>query len=133
QELGLAGTGAEEALFDALASRDLLLCLDNFEHVVDAAPFVSQLLAAAPGLRILATSRTALRISGEQEYPLAPLAGNEAVEFFAVRARSFDPSFEPDEAVAEICRRLDGLPLALELAAARVKLLSPAQILDRLE
>jgi predicted ATPase/class 3 adenylate cyclase len=133
QELGLAGTGAAEALFEALPSRELLLCLDNFEHVVDAAPFVSQLLAAAPGLRVLVTSRTSLRLSGEQEYPLAPLAAGEAVEFFTVRARGFQPGFEPDEAVVEICRRLDGLPLALELAAARVKLLSPGQILDRLE
>jgi predicted ATPase/class 3 adenylate cyclase len=133
QELGLAGTGAEEALFEALPSRGLLLCLDNFEHVVDAAPFVSQLLATAPGLRILTTSRTSLRLTGEQEYPLAPLAAREAVEFFTVRARGFRPAFEPDEAVVEICRRLDGLPLALELAAARVKLLSPGQILDRLE
>jgi len=133
QELGIGGTGAEEALIEALESRRLLLCLDNFEHVVGAAPFVARLLAASPELRVLITSQTPLRLSGEQEFPLAPLVVDEAVEFFTVRARRFQPAFQPDDAVVEICRRLDGLPLALELAAARVKLLSPAQILERLE
>jgi len=126
QELGIGGTGAEEALIEALESRRLLLCLDNFEHVIGAAPFVARLLAASPELRVLITSQTPLRLSGEQEFPLAPLVVDEAVEFFTVRARRFQPAFQPDDAVVEICRRLDGLPLALELAAARVKLLSPA-------
>ena len=133
QELGIGGTGAEEALVDALGSRQLLLCLDNFEHVVDAAPLVARLLAASPELRVLITSRTSLRLSEEQEFPLAPFDVTDAVEFFTLRARRFQPSFEADDAVVEICRRLDGLPLALELAAARVKLLAPAQILERLE
>ena len=133
QELGIGGAVAEDALIEALESRRLLLCLDNFEHVVGAAPLVARLLAASPELRVLITSQTPLRLSGEQEFPLAPLAVDEAVEFFTVRARRFQPAFQPDDAVVEICRRLDGLPLALELAAARVKLLSPAQILERLE
>jgi predicted ATPase/class 3 adenylate cyclase len=133
QELGIGGTGAEEALVDALGSRRLLLCLDNFEHVVDAAPLVGRLLAASPELRVLITSRTSLRLSDEQEFPLAPFDVADAVEFFTFRARRLQPSFEADDAVVEICRRLDGLPLALELAAARVKLLAPAQILERLE
>jgi predicted ATPase/class 3 adenylate cyclase len=132
QELGL-GRGDEQELVAALAQRRLLLCLDNFEHVVEAAPLVTRLLAAAPDLRVLVTSRTPLRVSGEQEFPLEPLAREDAVAFFAARARRFRPDFEPDEAVAEICRRLDDLPLALELAAVRVKLLAPAQILERLE
>jgi predicted ATPase/class 3 adenylate cyclase len=133
QQLGLGGTAAEEGVLEALADRSLLLCLDNFEQVVDAAPLLAHILAAAPRVRLLVTSRTSLRLSEEQEFSLAPLDATEAVEFFTLRARRLQPGFEPDDAVREICRRLDGLPLALELAAARIKLLAPAQILDRLD
>jgi predicted ATPase/DNA-binding SARP family transcriptional activator len=106
-----------------------LLVLDNFEQLVDAAPAVSDLLARAPGVRVLVTSQAALRISGEREIPLAPLPGEPAVELFVARARDADPG---DPAVAELCARLDGLPLAIELAAARTRLLAPAAILERL-
>ena len=106
-----------------------LLVLDNFEQLVDAAPAVSDLLARAPGVRVLVTSQAALRISGEREVPLAPLAGEPAVELFIARARDAAPD---DPAVAELCARLDGLPLAIELAAARTRLLAPAAILERL-
>ena len=95
--------------------------------MVEAAPELSQLLEACPNLRLLVTSRELLRISGEVEYPVPPLAEPEAVELFCERAR-----LEPDETIAELCRRLDELPLAVELAAARTRVLTPAQILDRL-
>jgi predicted ATPase/DNA-binding CsgD family transcriptional regulator len=134
-----------------LAQKHLLLILDNFEHLLRGAPLVTELLAAAPGLIILATSREALRLSGEHEYHLPPLSlpaagmpasladllGNEAVSLFSQRAQSAWPGFQLTEenapAVAAICRRLDGLPLAIELAAARVKLFGPQQMLARLE
>jgi len=142
-----------EALSTWLAERQLLLILDNFEQVTGAAPHIGQLLAAAPGLKVLATSRVPLHLYGESEYAVPPLAtveelraaaGSpeklsqyEAVRLFierAVAARSdFAVTNANAPAVAEICARLDGLPLALELAAARVKLLSPDQILARLE
>ncbi|HEU4481283.1 MAG TPA: DUF4062 domain-containing protein, partial [Actinomycetota bacterium] len=126
-----------------LSQREMLLILDNFEHVVEAGPFVSELLANCPGLRILVTSRTILRLRGEHDYLLLPLAVpeegdepvSEAVELFLARAdRSpMIESFEQREAVAEICRRLEGLPLAIELAAARTSILPPSEILKRLD
>ncbi|HUG13863.1 MAG TPA: LuxR C-terminal-related transcriptional regulator [Thermomicrobiales bacterium] len=134
-----------------LADRELLLVLDNFEQIVDAAPLVSDLLHAAPGLRALVTSRVSLRIDGEQECLVQPLAlpapdataslehlrAYEAVALFEQRARGSRVDFQLTEGnaavVAEICRRLDGLPLAIELAAARVKLLAPAALLERLD
>jgi non-specific serine/threonine protein kinase len=123
----------EQTLADFLADKSLLLCLDNCEHLLTGMPFLSRLLGAAPELRLLATSRESLRLSGEQEYPLEPLPEEEAVAFFCARAQAANPRFSPDPAVGEICRRLDGLPLALELAATRVKLLSPEALLARLE
>ncbi len=111
------------------AGVELLLVLDNFEQLVDAAPVVADLLARAPGVTALVTSQAALRLSGEHEVPLAPLAVDAAVELFVLRARALDGA---DEAIVEICARLDGLPLAIELAAARTRLLSPAAILERL-
>src|SRR5439155_25218168 len=96
------------------------------------APALGELLRSCPNLRLLATSRAALRIGGEHEYEVLPLEEAEAVELFTQRARQVLATFEPDAHVAEICRRLDGLPLALELAAARIKLLSPVQIFERL-
>ena len=119
--------GAKDGLAEHVSERELLLLLDNFEQVVEAAPELSQLLEACPNLRLLVTSRELLRISGEVEYPVPPLAEPEAVELFCERSR-----LEPDETIAELCRRLDDLPLAVELAAARTRVLTPAQILDRL-
>jgi excisionase family DNA binding protein len=129
----------------------LLLLLDNFEHVVAAAPVVAALLEASPGLTVLATSRSRLRLSGEREHAVPPLdltdAGDAAagegesvpaaVRLFAARAQAVRADFtltaENGQAVAAICRRLDGLPLAIELAAVRVKVLSPPVLLARLE
>ncbi len=119
-------------LAEHIGDRPMLILLDNFEHVVEAAAEVAGLLASCPNLGVLVTSRQPLQITGEQEYPVPPLAHEEGVNFFLARGRAIRPDFEPDEAVSEICRRLDELPLALELAAARVKILSSHQILERL-
>jgi predicted ATPase len=119
--------GAQGGLAAHVGDRELLLLLDNFEQVVDAAPELSTLLRACPNLRLLVTSRELLRIQGEVEYAVPPLADPDAVELFCARAQ-----VEADDAVTELCRRLDSLPLAVELAAARTAVLSPAQILDRL-
>ena len=119
--------GAKDGLAEHVSERELLLLLDNFEQVVKAARELSQLLAACPHLRLLVTSRELLRISGEVEYPVPPLAEPEAVELFCERSR-----LEPDETIATLCRRLDDMPLAVELAAARTRVLTPGQILDRL-
>ena len=126
-----------------------LVLVDNFEQVVEAADAIAMLLRACPDVKFLVTSRCVLRIKGEHEQQLAPLRSPDAgvsspsdlitvpsVELFAQRAEAVLPGWELDEeaapAVAEICRRLDGLPLALELAAARLKILSPAELLERL-
>jgi predicted ATPase len=125
--------GATEGLFDHLRNRRTLLLIDNVEQVVEAGPLLAELLGSAQELAILATSRERLALAGEHEYavPMLPLA--DAIALFTARARQLDPTFEFDEQVSEICRRLEGLPLALELAAARVKVLTPEQILTRLE
>ncbi|HEY0140817.1 MAG TPA: BTAD domain-containing putative transcriptional regulator [Thermoanaerobaculia bacterium] len=125
------------ALVDALRERDLLLVLDNCEHVVGpAAELASMLLAHCPQLRILATSREPLGVAGERVWPVPPIAESEAIELFVERAAAVDPSFALTDdnrpAVAEICRRLDGIPLAIELAAARVRVLTPEQMTARL-
>ncbi|MFN2471280.1 MAG: BTAD domain-containing putative transcriptional regulator [Gaiellaceae bacterium] len=140
-----------ERLKQALRPRAMLLVLDNFERVDDAAPLVSELLSAAPDLKVLVTSRVVLRLSGEHEYPVPPLripdralvrdleglGRNEAVALFVARARAVQHDFrlsrENAEAVAAICVDLDGLPLAIELAAARVTLHPPALLRERLE
>jgi predicted ATPase/DNA-binding winged helix-turn-helix (wHTH) protein len=118
-------------------SGPFLLLLDNFEQVISAATVVAETLEACPSLKILVTSRSCLRIYGEQEFPVTPLAQNSAIELFAQRAAAVWPDFaitsENAAAVEEICSRLDGLPLAIELAAARTKVLSPGAILDRLQ
>ena len=103
------------------------MLLDNFEHVIDAAADLSALLMACRNLRLLVTSRELLRLQGEVEYPVPPLAQAEAEELFCARSR-----LPRDDEVADLCRRLDDLPLALELAAARTAVLSPAQIRARL-
>ena len=119
--------GAKDGLAEHVAERELLLVLDNFEQVADAAPELGQLLEACPKLRCLVTSRELLRINGEVEYPVPALAEAEAVELFCARSR-----LEADETIAVLCGRLDNMPLAVELAAARARLLTPAQILERL-
>ncbi len=124
--------GAKDGLAEHLRSQKALLLLDNFEQLVDAAPRLADLLSEAPELRVLATSRERLGIGAEHEFPVPTLPADEAIVLFITRARQLKPGFEPDEAVAEICRRLDGLPLAVELAAARVKVLRTEQILERL-
>lgn len=113
--------------------RPCLLVLDNFEHVIDAAPAVAELVARTPGATLLVTSRTPLHLSMEIEYPLDTLHHRAAVEMFLDRARAVRHHAEPSATVDEICRRLDGLPLALELAAARLKILDPPSLLSRLE
>ena len=135
--LGLATQRDEPpaaALQAFLGGRRTLLLLDNFEVVDAAAPLVSELLRAAPGLVVLATSRAPLRLSGEHQYRVEPLPLADAVRLFAARARAVAPSFrrpgeEADE-VARLCRRLDCLPLAIELAAARTRDYAPAELLD---
>jgi predicted ATPase len=125
--------GAGGDLGAHIGNRSMLLLLDNLEQVVEAAPALGELLTACPKLRLLVTSREPLHLAAEQEYAVPPFVEQEAVGFFLARARAVRTDFADDGAVLPICRRLDYLPLALELAAARVKALSPAQILERLE
>jgi predicted ATPase len=125
--------GADRDLAAHISDKSFLVLMDNFEHVVEAAAGVAELLAACPTLRVIITSREPLHVSGEQEYGVPPFAHEEAVRFFIGRARAVDDGFHANGSVAEICHRLDELPLALELAAVRVKALSPAQILALLE
>jgi predicted ATPase/class 3 adenylate cyclase len=153
REVGVPDAGGAqpmERLVAHLRDRRALLVLDNFEQILGAAPAVGDLLAGAPGISILVTSRSPLHVYGEHEYPVPPLdvpdptrlpplavlSQYESVALFVDRARAGMPSFEVTNenapAVAEICYRLDGLPLAIELAAARIKLLTPQAILDRL-
>ena len=131
-----AGRSLGDGLAALLGDKTALLLLDNFEQVVSAAPDVAGLVGRCPGLRIVTTSRTPLRIAAEREYPLATLEPARAIELFVERARATKREFElaPEnaDAVAAVCRRLDGLPLALELAAARLRLLSPEALLERL-
>ena len=143
-------TPVDEHLRRLLHARELLLVLDNFEHLLPAAPGVAALLSAAPSLKVLVTSRVPLRLTGEHELAVAPLAlpgpGDlpppeqlarvPAVALFEARARAVRPDFALSPAnaaaVAQLCRRLDGIPLAIELAAARIKLLGPQALLERL-
>ncbi len=124
--------GSKNGLAEHIADRRMLCLFDNFEQVVDAARGLGELLTSCPNLEVIVTSRERLRLSGEQAYPVPPLAESDGEALFAVRARAVDPSFAPDEAVRELCQRLDGLPLAIELAAARTALFSPAQLVERL-
>ena len=132
-----SGQTALETVSNALRERELLLVLDNAEHVRAATPALVDLLARAPRLRVLVTSRAVLHVSGEHVFPVAPLEESAALELFEQRARSLQPAFRlsaNDRAdVGEICARVDRLPLAIELAAARVRILTPAALLDRLE
>jgi predicted ATPase len=124
--------GITDSLVHHLANRQILLILDNFEQVVDAAPWLAELLGATASLKLLVTSREPLQLSGEWDYAVPPLPQTDAIVLFTERAKALKTDFEPDDAVAEVCRRVDGLPLALELAAARVKVLAPPQMLERL-
>jgi predicted ATPase/DNA-binding XRE family transcriptional regulator len=146
-----AGRSLREVLKAALRDRQLLIILDNFEHLTRAATDVAELLAMCPRVQVLITSRSPLRIRGERELPVRPLALPDpqqpptinslvdvpSVQLFVQRAEAVSPSFELTEAnadtVAAICRRLDGLPLAIELAAARIRLLSPTALLSKLD
>lgn len=154
QKMGVAetpGGSLTDALMRYLSDKHMLLVLDNFEHLLAGSPLVSELLAASPYVKVLATSRAPLRLSREREYaveplevplptsqpPLGELACVPSVMLFVERARQAKPNFELSAenaaAVAAVCRKLDGLPLALELAAARVKLLTPRAMLERLD
>ena len=144
------GRAIADVIHDEFGERDILLLLDNFEHLLAAAPVVTDLLAAGPQVKILTTSRAPLRIRGEREYPVPPLrlpskqdardltvlAANEAITVFLTQAQAVRPDFvftsDNAAAITEICTRLDGLPLALELAAARVKAFPPTTLLARL-
>ena len=119
--------GAPDGPAEHIGDREMLLLLDNLEQVIQAAPDLSALVAACPNLTLLVTSRELLRVQGEVEYPVPPLASSEAVALFGQRS-----GLESSEEIAELCARLDNLPLAVELAAARARVLSPAQILERL-
>ena len=143
-----AGRTLADTLTEHLSAKETLLILDNLEQVIDASTDIATLLIRAVDLKVLVTSREALRIAGEKEFPLAPLAlpmssdspddiaSSPAVELFVARARDVRPDFtltlDDAAAVAEVCQRLDGLPLAIELAAARVKVLSPTALNERL-
>jgi predicted ATPase/DNA-binding SARP family transcriptional activator len=143
------GSSAEHALEEHLRDRRLLLVLDNLEQLVPNVALVGRLVAAAPRMLVLATSRTPLKLAAEHEYPVPPLtvpqagerfeevAANDAVRLFVARARAVDPGFELDEAsaaaVAHVCDALDGLPLGIELAAARSKLFTPTALSARLD
>jgi predicted ATPase/class 3 adenylate cyclase len=139
QALGVkesAGLSPEDSLESFLQDRELLLVLDNLEHLLDASPQVSDLVLNAPSVKALVSSRAPLRVSIEQEYPVPELADGDAIALFRERARAIKPDFRLNgdgPTVALICRRLDGLPLAIELAAARAKVLSPRALLERLE
>jgi predicted ATPase len=124
--------GAKDGLTEYVADKTLLLLFDNFEHLVEAASGLADLLGACPNLRVLVTSRELLRLPGEQAYPVPPLEPEDASELFLARAQAVEPGFSASAAVSELCARLEQLPLALELAAARVRLLSPEQLLERL-
>jgi predicted ATPase len=131
-EQAAQAVGASDGLTESIADKRLLLLVDNFEHLIEAADHFAPLQAACPNLRLLVTSRELLGLPGEQAFPVPPLEPEDGTRFFIARARAANPDFEPDEAVATLCTRLDNLPLALELAAARTRILSTAQLLERL-
>jgi predicted ATPase/DNA-binding CsgD family transcriptional regulator len=147
----VAGEALQDTLARRIGDREVVLVLDNLEQLPAAGPVIAELLRASPGLRVLATSRAPLHVRGEHEFPLAPLqlpgpaelaslddlAEVEAVRLFVERARAVDPAFaltgDNAAAVAGVCARLDGLPLAIELAAARTRLFTPTALLARLD
>jgi predicted ATPase/DNA-binding XRE family transcriptional regulator len=141
----VADRSLQDALKRHLQGKDLLLLVDNMEHLLPAVPVVADLVEGCPRLTVLATSRAPLRLSAEQQFPVSPLplgeaaspAGSPAVQLYLERARAVAPAFELTDAnadaVARICQRLDGLPLAIELAAARIRLFTPQALLERLD
>lgn len=131
-ESAAAALGAKDGLAEYIGDRSLLLFFDNFEHLVEAADDLHTLLSECANLHVLVTSRESLRLPAEHLYPVSPLEPAEGRELFGARARAVDPSFQMTEAVPDLCMRLENLPLALELAAARVHVLSPQQLLERL-
>ena len=154
QTLNIQETASQslvQSIKNFLGEKHLLLVLDNYEQIIETAPLVGDLLSSAPALKVLVTSRQPLMISGEQEYPVPTMevpdlehiesirgiSQYESVELFVKRAQSVRPDFEITDgnasAIAEVCARLDGLPLAIELAAARIRTLSPSQLLKRLQ
>jgi predicted ATPase/DNA-binding NarL/FixJ family response regulator len=153
RSLGFVESGSvdlSERLLDELRGRHFLLFLDNFEHVLAAASVIAELLAGCADLKVLVTSQAALHLAGEYEFPVRPLpvppstaqdidtlAASPAVRLFVERARAVAPDFQLEasnaQATAEVCRRLDGLPLAIELAAPRIRVLTPKAMLVRLE
>jgi predicted ATPase/class 3 adenylate cyclase len=124
--------GSKNGLAEHIGDKEMLCLFDNFEQVVEAGAELADLLAACPNLEVLVTSRERLRVRGEHTYPVPPLAESDGEALFIARALAVDPSFTESEAVGELCVRLDELPLALELAAARTALFSPEQLLERL-
>ncbi|HUQ82323.1 MAG TPA: protein kinase [Gemmatimonadaceae bacterium] len=128
-----ASLGIDNDLVGHLANKRVLILLDNFEQVIDASGTISALLARAPNASFLVTSREPLHLDAEHRYPVEPLPDRDATMLFAQRAEAVAPGFRTTPAVDQICRRLDGLPLAIELAAARVALLDPDELLTRLE
>jgi predicted ATPase/class 3 adenylate cyclase len=124
--------GSKNGIADHIQDKNMLCLFDNFEQVVEAGSDLADLLATCPRLDVLVTSRERLRVRGEQTYPVPPLAERDGEALFSARARAVDPSFVPSETVGHLCARLDELPLALELAAARTALFSPEQLLERL-
>ncbi|MCU1417054.1 MAG: putative ATPase, partial [Schumannella sp.] len=140
QALGVRDMGTAPVIDNvvtALGDRGIMLVLDNFEQVLDAAPMLTKLLSSAPGLAVLVTSRTLLRVGGEQSFEVGPLAEASSVALFVERAHAVKPDFEitPDNAAAvqAVCAAVDGVPLAIELAAARIRVLSPGELLERLD
>ena len=145
-----SGSQLSELVHAVILGHEMLLLLDNFEQIITAAPVIADLLSGCPQLTILTTSRAPLQISSEHEYPVAPfhvselpvvstladLAGSDAIQLFVIRSQNVKPEFVLSKdnglAIADICRRVDGLPLAIELATARIKVLSPASLCARL-
>jgi predicted ATPase/class 3 adenylate cyclase len=126
------GVMEPQTVAEHFTNKQALVVLDNFEQLLEAGPQLADILGQAPELNLLVTSRASLRLSGEREYPVPSLTDEEALALFVDRARAVKPTFEAPESVAEICRRLDNLPLALELAAARIRSLTPEAMLARL-
>src|SRR5206468_9899345 len=110
--------GAQNGLAEHIGDGSMLLLFDNFEHLLDAATGLAELLSACPRLELLVTSREPLHVHGEQEYTVPPFVDDDGIDFFVARARAVEPDFAAGDTVPEICRSLDNLPLALELAAA---------------
>jgi predicted ATPase len=131
-ETAAKALGARTGLAEHVGDSRLLLVLDNFEHLIDAADGLADVLSVCRNLHVLVTSRELLQLPGEQAYPVPPLEAAEGRALFVARARGVKPDFQLTAEVSELCARLDNLPLAIELAAARVRMLTPRQLLERL-